>query len=222
LGIEALEATTINDSWQAGDSYEYYMGRWSKVVAELFVDWLSLPSGLKWLDVGCGSGALSEAIITKNIPVEVIAIDQSEGFVRTAQQRLGNQAKCKMDDALSLSFDDTSFNVSVSGQVLNFLSEPEKALGEIRRVTKKGGAVAVYIWDHAGRMEFLKYFWDIAVQLDPNASSLHEGRRFPIASAEELSAAFKRVGFTEVETTSVDVITNFSNFDDYWKPFLGG
>lgn len=222
MGIEALEATTINDSWQAGDSYEYYMGRWSKVVAELFVDWLSLPSGLKWLDVGCGSGALSEAIITKNIPVEVIAIDQSEGFVRTAQQRLGNQAKCKMDDALSLSFDDTSFNVSVSGQVLNFLSEPEKALGEIRRVTKKGGAVAVYIWDHAGRMEFLKYFWDIAVQLDPNASSLHEGRRFPIASAEELSAAFKRVGFTEVETTSVDVITNFSNFDDYWKPFLGG
>ncbi len=212
----------MNDSWQAGDPYEYYMGRWSKLVAELFVDWLSLPSGLRWLDVGCGSGALSEAVITMQNPVEVIAIDQSEDFVSTAQQRLGNMVKCKMGDALSLPLDDTSVNISVSGLVLNFLSEPEKALEEMRRVTKKGGTVAVYIWDYAGGIEFLKYFWDTAVQLNPNASNLHEGRRFPKANAEELSAAFKRTGFAEIETTSVDVITKFSNFDDYWKPFLGG
>jgi len=222
LGVEEPEETTMKDSWRSGDPYEYYMGRWSKLVAELFVDWLSLPPGLSWLDVGCGSGALSEAVITKNNPGEVIAIDQSESFVSTAQQRLGNQAKCKVGDALSLPLDNTSVNVSVSGLVLNFLSEPEKALAEMRRVTNKGGTVAVYIWDYAGRMEFLKYFWDIAVQLNPNASSLHEGRRFPKANAEELSAAFTRVGLAEVETTSVEVTTNFANFDDYWKPFLGG
>lgn len=222
LGVEVTEEITMNDSWQSGDPYEYYMGRWSKLIAELFIDWLALPSGLRWLDVGCGSGALSEAVIIKNNPIEIIAIDQSEGFVRTAQQRLGNQVKCKLGNALSLPLDDKSVNVSVSGLVLNFLSEPEKALGEMRRVTKKGGTVAVYIWDYAGRMDFLNYFWDIAIQLNPNASSLHEGRRFPKANTEELSAAFKRVGFAEVETTSVDIITNFSNFEDYWRPFLGG
>lgn len=212
----------MKDSWQSGDPYEYYMGRWSKLIAELFVDWLALPSGLSWLDVGCGSGALSEAVLSKNNPVEVVAIDQSEGFVHAAQQRLGNRATCKTGNALSLPLDDMSVHVSLSGLVLNFLSEPEIALKEMRRVTKKGGTVAVYIWDYAGKMEFLKYFWDIAVQLNPIADSLHESRRFPEANAEELSAAFKRVGFSDIETTSIDIITNFSDFDDYWKPFLGG
>ncbi len=212
----------MEESWQSGDPYEYYMGRWSKLVAELFVDWLSLPTGLSWLDIGCGSGALSEAVITKNNPDEVIAIDQSENFVSTAQQRLGNQAKCKVGNALSLPLDDASANVTVSGLVLNFLPEPAKALAEMKRVTKKGGTVAVYIWDYAGRMELLKYFWDTAVQLNPNAYSLHESHRFSEANAEELSAAFKRAGFAEVETAPIEVTTKFSDFDDYWKPFLGG
>jgi len=212
----------MKDSWQAGDPYEYFMGRWSRLVAGLFVEWLSLPSGLRWLDVGCGSGALSEAVIRKYNPIEVVAIDQSEGFVRTAQQRLGSRAKCQTGDALSLPLGDASVDASVSGLVLNFLPAPEKALGEMRRVTKKGGTVAVYIWDYAGTMEFLTYFWDLAVQLNPTAASLHEGRRFPNANAEELSAAFQRAGFVDVETTSVDIMTNFSNFDDYWRPFLGG
>ena len=214
--------TTVNDSWQTGDPYEYYMGRWSKRVAELFVDWLSQPSGLRWLDVGCGSGALSEVVLAKNNPVEVIAIDPSEGFVRTAQQRLGNRARCQTGDALSLPLDDASVHASVSGLVLNFLSDPGKALGEMRRVTQKGGAVAVYVWDYTGRMELLKYFWDMAVELNPKAARLHESRRFPEANAEDLIAAFKRSGFSQVETTAVDIMTNFSSFGDYWKPFLGG
>lgn len=90
----------MNDSWQSGDPYEYYMGRWSKLVAELFVDWLSPRSGLRWLDVGCGSGALSEAFINMHNPEAVTAIDQSEGFVSTAQQRLGNKDKCKVGNAI--------------------------------------------------------------------------------------------------------------------------
>jgi len=212
----------MKDLWQSGDPYEYYMGRWSTLVAELFVDWLSLPSGLRWLDVGCGSGALSEAVITKNNPAEVIAIDQSEGFVRAAQQRLGPAVTCKVGNALSLPLSDTSVNVSVSGLMLNFLPDPDSALAEMRRVTKHGGTAAVYIWDYPGKMEFLTYFWDIAVELDRNASHLHEGRRFPEANAEELSAAFTRAGFADVETRPIEVLTRFSDFDDYWKPFLGG
>jgi len=222
LGVKVLEGITMNDSWQSGDPYEYFMGRWSKLAAELFVDWLSLPSGLRWLDVGCGSGALSDAVIAKTNPVEVIAIDQSEGFVKTAQQRLGILAKCKVGDALSLPLDDASVDVSISGLLLNFLPEPERALTEMRRTTKKGGTVAAYIWDYAGKMEFLKYFWDIAVQLNSSASNLHESLRFPNSNAEGLTAVFEHVGFVDVETTSIEIITIFSNFDDYWRPFLGG
>jgi len=212
----------MEDSWLAGGPYEYYMGRWSKLVAESFVDWLSLPAGLRWLDVGCGPGALSEVVVTRTNPGEVIAIDQSEAFVNTARQRLGNRAKCKVGDALSLPLEDATVDVSVSGLVLNFLPEPEKALAEMKRVTRKGGTVAVYIWDYAGKMELLQYFWDTAVELDPSASGLHEGHRFPKANTEELSGAFKRAGLSGIETTGIEVATHFSSIDDYWKPFLGG
>lgn len=212
----------MQDSWQFGDPYEYYMGRWSKRVAEQFVDWLSPKPGRQWLDVGCGSGALSEAIINRGHPKEVVAVDQSEGFVRTAQQRLGTKARCKVGNALSLPLDDASVDIAVSGLVLNFLPEPEKALAEMRRVTRRGGTVAGYVWDYAGKMEFLNRFWDVAVELDPGASELHEGHRFPDANAGQLTDAFKRMGLSEVEATPLEIVTNFIDFDDYWKPFLGG
>lgn len=212
----------MKDSWQSGDSYEYYMGRWSGLVAELFTDWLSPARGLKWLDIGCGSGALSEAIIKRYTPEKVTAIDQSEGFVNTAQKRLGNLAECRVGNALSLPLEDSSVDTTVAGLVLNFIPEPEKALAEMRRVTTVGGTVAVYVWDYAGRMDFLNHFWDIAVEQNPKASSLHEGRRFPESNASGLKETFKRSGFVEVETVPLEINTDFRDFDDYWKPFLGG
>ena len=212
----------MQDLWQSGDPYEYYMGRWSKLIAEQFVDWLNPKSGLKWLDVGCGSGAMSEAIITRHKPEKVIAIDQSEGFVRTAQQRLGPMAICKMGDALSLPVEGESINIAVSGLVLNFLPKPEEAIAEMKRVTVKNGTVAFYIWDYAGKMEFLNHFWNVVVELNPDASHLHEGHRFPDANAEQLIGIFTRAGFSNVETVPIEIVTNFIDFDDYWKPFLGG
>lgn len=212
----------MQDAWQSGDPYEYYMGRWSKLIAEQFVDWLSPKPGREWLDIGCGSGALSEAIINRHDPKAVIAIDQSEGFVRTAQQRLGSNASCKVGNALSIPLDSASVDIAVSGLVLNFIPEPEKALAEMLRVTRKGGTVAVYIWDYAGKMEFLNSFWDTAVELDPGAAALHEGRRFSDASAEQLIGVFSRAGFTEIEAAALEIVTRFADFDDYWNPMLGG
>ncbi|MCB9079601.1 MAG: class I SAM-dependent methyltransferase [Anaerolineaceae bacterium] len=117
----------MKDAWQAGDPYEYYMGRWSKLVAETFVEWVSPQAGLRWLDVGCGSGALSEAVITRAKPASVIAVDQSAGFVTTAQARLGAQATCKVGDALALPVEDASIDIVVSGLVLNL--SPNQRLG---------------------------------------------------------------------------------------------
>jgi len=212
----------MHDSWQSGDPYEYFMGRWSKLVAEQFVDWLSPEPGLNWLDLGCGSGALSEAIINRHNPASVIALDQSEGFVATAQQRLGNRAICKVGNALSLPLEDESINIAVSGLVLNFIPEPEKALAEMRRVTHPNGTVGVYVWDYPGKMEFLRYFWDAAAQLNPDASALHEGHRFSGVNADYLVDLFDHVGFSEVDVAPLEIETKFSDFNDYWDPFLGG
>jgi ubiquinone/menaquinone biosynthesis C-methylase UbiE len=212
----------MQDLWTSGDPYEYYMGRWSKLVADQFVDWLLPKTGCKWLDVGCGTGSLSAAIINRYNPETVISIDQSEGFIRTAQRRLGNKAICKVGNALSLPLDDSSIDISVSGLVLNFISEPEKALAEMKRVTRKGGTTAVYIWDYSGKMEFLNYFWDVAVELNPRILHLHEGHRFSDSNAEKLLDFFGQAGFSKLETTPLEINMNFNSFDEYWKPFLGG
>lgn len=211
----------MKDSWQSGDPYEYYMGRWSKLVAEKFVDWLSPQQALNWLDLGCGSGALSEAIINGAKPASVVAIDQSEGFVQTTQKRLGARVRCKVGDAMSLPLDDGTLNMAVSGLVLNFIPAPEKALAEMRRVTTQQGTVAVYVWDYAGKMEFLNTFWDAATKLNPGAADLHERRRFGDTNAEQLRKSFTQAGFSDIETTSLEIVTRFVDFDDYWQPFLG-
>jgi ubiquinone/menaquinone biosynthesis C-methylase UbiE len=212
----------MKDSWESGDPYEYYMGRWSRLVAQSFVDWLSPSSGLNWLDIGCGSGALSQIVINNHKPAALTAIDQSEGFVQIAQKRLGSQAQCRVGNALSLQLGDSSVDITVSGLVLNFIPEPEKALSEMIRVTSAGGTIAGYIWDYAGKMDLLRYFWDAAVELKPEALSLHESRRFRDSNAATLQWLFESVGLVDIETSSFEITTRFRDFDDYWKPFLGG
>jgi ubiquinone/menaquinone biosynthesis C-methylase UbiE len=200
LGEIHLEEASMKDSWQSGDPYEYYMGRWSSLVARSFIDWLSPSSGLKWLDAGCGSGVLSEAVINNYSPAALTAVDQSEGFVKIAEKRLGSLANCRVGNVLALPLEDSSVQVTVSGLVLNFISDPENALSEMRRVTTHGGTVAVYIWDYAGKMDFLKHFWDAAIALDPTASHLHEGHRFPDSTAKALKELFENTGFVDTET----------------------
>ncbi len=212
----------MKDFWETSDSYEYYMGRWSRLVAESFIDWLSSSYGLIWLDIGCGTGALSEVIFNNNEPAVLTAIDQSEDFVKTVQKKLGSVVHCRVGDALSLPLADASVNIAVSGLVLNFIPEPERALSEMKRVTDAGGTVAVYIWDYAGKMDFLSHFWDAAGDIESEALSLQESKRFPDSNAGELKRLFEKVGFEDIETTAIEITAHFRDFYDYWKPFLGG
>jgi len=173
----------MKDSWQSGDSYEYFMGRWSIIVAESFLDWLSPHPGLKWLDVGCGSGAISEIVINNYSPLNLTAIDQSVGFVKIAKKRLGRLADCSVGNALALPLNDSSVHIAISGLVLNFITDPEKVLSEMKRVTVNGGIVAAYIWDYAGKMDFLRHFWDTVIEMDQDSLYLHEANRFQNSTA---------------------------------------
>jgi ubiquinone/menaquinone biosynthesis C-methylase UbiE len=217
-----MDGTDKKDSWQTGDPYEYFMGRWSSLAAQRFLDWLSPDHGLKWLDVGCGSGALSEAAVQGFKPKKVLAIDQSEGFVLTAHRRLGIKAVCKVGNALDLPIKDNSVDLTVSGLVLNFIPHVGNALAEMKRVTVDGGTVAIYVWDYAGKMDFLQIFWEAAAELRNEASALNEAKRFSGWKPEVLSKTFSDAGFVQVITTPIEIATHFADFADYWEPFLGG
>ncbi|MGB8314775.1 MAG: class I SAM-dependent methyltransferase [Aestuariivirga sp.] len=213
-----------HDAWQAGDSYDAYMGRWSKRIAPRFLDWLGLPSGLKWLEVGCGTGALSAAILARCNPKSLISLDQSEGFVAKARANVPDRrATFQVGDAQALDEESASREVVVSALVLNFVPDREKALAEMKRVACHGGTIAFYVWDYPGRgVEFMRAFWDAAVALDPNAINLTENNRFPFCTPEALSALAAGAGLTSVEHSKIEIPTVFSDFEDYWHPFTLG
>ena len=209
--------------WAAGDAYEPYIGRWSRLVAREFVAWLGVAGGAAWLDVGCGTGALSLPVLATADPAAVLGLDPSAGFVAHARARLaGPRARFAVADARALPLAAARFDVTVSGLVLNFVPDPATALAEMTRVTRAGGRVAAYVWDYAGRMELMRRFWEAAAALDPAAASLDEGRRFPICRPEPLARLFGDAGLAEVEVRPIEVPTRFRDFDDYWTPFLGG
>ena len=210
----------VTGTWEHGEDYERYVGRWSTRVARVFLDWLGLPPGLRWLDVGSGTGALTAEILDRCAPASVVGVEPSEGFLADAKQRLGGRAELQRGDAASLPLPDASVDATVSGLVLNFVRDPRGAVAEAKRVTRRGGAVAAYVWDYVGHMQLMRYFWDAAVELDPDAPD--EGTRFPISDPGRLEELFAGAGLTGPHARSIDVPTTFTGFDDYWTPFLGG
>lgn len=217
-----MSTTHVSDRWERGSPYEQYIGRWSRRLAPLFLSWLNLPAGGRWLDVGCGTGALSAAILDHCSPSTLVGIEPSDGFLGLAVENLGARARFLTGTAAALPLDGAACDVVVSGLVLNFLPSLPAALSEMVRVTAPGGTIAAYVWDYAEGMEIIRYFWDAATSIDPAAAQLHEGARFAVCKPAALRAAFRDAGLTNVDTTPLEVMAEFVDFEDYWRPFLGG
>jgi len=217
------DADRRGDRWTAGDAYEPYVGRWSRLVGAEFLDWLAVPADARWLDVGCGTGALSEAVLTHAAPRELVAVDAAGPFVEFAQHRLHDpRVRVRLGNAQDLPFEDGEFDAAISGLMLNFVVDPGQAATEMKRAVRRGGTVAAYVWDYPGEMQLMRRFWDAAVLLDPAARNLDEGRRFPLCRHERLAALWHDAGITDTASRAIDVPTVFGDFDDYWTPFLGG
>lgn len=210
------------ETWRTGGAYERYVGRWSRRVAVDFLAWLDVPAGSDWGDVGCGTGALVEQILLTAEPQSVYAIDRSRGFVKEAQGKIvDSHARFAMADVTSLPWKKESFDVAVSGLVLNFVPDPVAMVNEMVRVTRPGGRLAAYVWDYSGGMEMMRYFWDVAVELNPEDAALDQAERFPLCQPEPLKMLFHHAGLTALEVRAIDIPTVFRDFDEYWTPFLG-
>jgi SAM-dependent methyltransferase len=209
------------DVWALGDAYEPYVGRWSRLVAVDVLSRLAQPGGLSWLDVGCGTGAVTSTILGHAAPAEVVGVDPSEGFLAHAR-RSNPTAAFEVGSATDLPFVDGRFDVALSGLVLNFVPDPARAAAEMARVTRPGGTVAAYVWDYADGMRMIRLFWGAAVDLDAGAAAVDEGLRFPLCHPDPLRELLQGAGLADVAVDPVDVPTRFADFDDFWSPFLGG
>jgi len=217
-----VDQNRVSDTWERGSPYEQYVGRWSRQVAPLFLSWLNVPSSQRWLDVGCGTGALCAAIMDGCSPSAVAGVEPSEGFLKTAKENLAGRAVLYQGSATAIPLGDASVDVVVSGLVLNFVQDPRAALLEMSRVTGKGGTIGAYVWDYAGKMELMRFFWDAAIEFDEDATKLDEGVRFALCHPETLGTLFTSAGLGEIDVEAIDIPTPFASFDDYWRPFLGG
>ncbi|RUQ99081.1 class I SAM-dependent methyltransferase [Labedella endophytica] len=207
--------------WSDAESYEPYIGRWSRLVAREFVAWLGLPPGARWLETGCGTGPLTSEILRVANPGSVVASDPSETYIAHARSTVDDsRVAFAVGRAEALSADDASVDAAVSGLVLNFVDDPSAALVEAVRVTRPGGVVGAYIWDYAGEMWSIRHFWDTATLLDPVARRRHEGRRFASWMPDELAHRFRAAGLVDIELHPIDITTVYADFDDYWSPLL--
>jgi SAM-dependent methyltransferase len=197
-----------------GAAYERMMGAWSRLAGEIFLDWLAPRPGLKWIDVGCGNGAITELIVTGNAPAEVQGIDPSDGQLAYARTRSGTQmAQFRNGDAMALPFAAGSFDVAIMALVIFFVPEPAKGVAEMVRVVAPGGSVAAYAWDMAGGGFPLQ-----PVQTELKAMGFSPLRP-PSADAskiEILQELWTDAGLVDVETRRIDVQRSFVDFDDFW------
>jgi SAM-dependent methyltransferase len=199
-----------------GAAYERHMGRWSRLAGTAFLDWLKLPRGLSWLDVGCGNGAFSELLTECCPPSALHGIDPSESQIAFARTReLLKRADLRVGDAQSLPFDNQSFDVAAMALVILFVPDPPLAISEMARVVRPGGWVTSYMWDiPAGGLP--------SHPIIEALSSLGLGERGPykagrLFSHGELETAWEQAGLTDVETCRIDIETTYTDIDDLWE-----
>jgi SAM-dependent methyltransferase len=211
------------DRWTSGADYDQWMGRWSRLLAHEFLKWLRLPAGLQWIDVCCGSGIVTEAIVEGCAPEKIAAVDASSAQIEFARpHRAHPNVTFEVADAMALPFEDASFDAAVCGLGLNYFPDPSRGVAEMRRVTRAGGTIAAYVWDYADGAKFLREFWDAAAIVDKDGSSFDQARRFPACTPNGLRRHFESADLSDLAVHELNIVTHFSSFDLYWSPLLTG
>jgi SAM-dependent methyltransferase len=211
------------DRWAGGAAYDSWIGGLSRRVAPVFVAWLDVPSGRHWLDVGCGTGALSGTILATADPASVLGVDPSASFLDRARALNPDaRARFEVGSADALPVPEGTIDGAVAGLVLNFVPDVARALAEMQRVTAAGGRIGAYVWDYADGMEVIRRYWEAAATVDPAGVAAVGAELFPICEAGALAAAFREAGLQHVEGRAIEVAADYAGFDDYWAGLLSG
>jgi SAM-dependent methyltransferase len=206
--------------FEDGGAYERYMGAWSQLAGAAFLDWLALARGLRWLDVGCGTGAFTEMVIDRCEPASITGVDPSEAQLTFARSRLASRgAQFEMASAMALPFADDAFDVAVMPLVIFFVTEPAVGVAEMARVVAPGGTVAAYAWDMPGggfpyadvQAELRSMGFEVPREPSPDASRL-----------DTMRDLWSGAGLVDVETRAIAVQRTFDSFDHYWMTIIGG
>jgi len=212
-----------HDKWADGDAYEAYVGRWSRLIGDKFLTSLEPVQGGRWLDLGCGTGALTSQILEHWSPQSVIGVEPSDDFLAIANDQFNDSlVEFRRGNGDQIPVSDKTIDYAVSGFVLNFVDDGPNTLKELIRTVTPGGTVAAYVWDYAGHVQFMRYFWNAAISVNPSDREKDEGVRFPICRPEPLRSLFEGAGLHQVTVNAIDIPTPFDNFTEYWTPFLSG
>ncbi|MEI8153148.1 MAG: methyltransferase domain-containing protein [Hyphomicrobiales bacterium] len=197
-----------------GQAYERLMGRWSRLAGDIFLDWLALPKGLRWLDIGCGNGAFTEAIMAHGAPAETVGIDPSEGQLAYARNRPGAKgAQFRVAGAQELPFADNSFDAATMALVISFVPDPLQAVREMARVVRPGGSIAAYMWDFPGGGLPLEPIQAVLRSMGaPNVNP----PGYEASRQDRMRAIWAQAGLQAVETRVIRIRLHYSSFDDFW------
>ena len=201
------------------ESYDAFMGRYSRPLAVQFADFAGVAAGQRALDVGCGPGALTGELVRRLGHEKVAACDPSEKFIAACAER-NPGVDVRPGSAEKVPFDDGRFDVALSQLVLHFVSDPAGAGAELQRVVRAGGTVAGCVWDFAEGMEMLHAFWEAALTLDPDAPAEQRVMRF--GTAGELSLWLSDSGMEGITETALRVSSTYRDFDELWAGFTAG
>ena len=205
----------IQIRYDDGVAYERMMGTWSRAAGEIFLDWLAPARGLRWIDVGCGSGAFTELLVERCAPVGVEGIDPSEAQLSFARARpVGQIAKFHRGDALALPFSNARFDAAVMALVIFFVPDPAAGVAEMARVVCPGGTVAAYVWDMPGGGHPLEL---MHTEMNAMGFTAPWPPRSDITSLEALRRLWSDAALYKIESREITVQRTFADFEDYWK-----
>jgi SAM-dependent methyltransferase len=204
------------------EGYERFMGRWSRLLAPAYISFAGIRDGERILDVGTGTGSVASTLAAAVPSSEIVGIDPSEAFIAYARTRSeSDRVRFEVGDAQALQHKGASFDQTMSLLVMNFVPDHQKAIGEMRRVTRPGGVVSACVWDYNAGMEMLRFFWDEVVALDP-AMEPKDERHMKLSREGQLGALWRKAGLTEVQERGLTIEQTYASFADYWTPFLKG
>jgi ubiquinone/menaquinone biosynthesis C-methylase UbiE len=201
--------------FDAAEDYERVMGRWSRAIGERFLEWLAPANGLRWLDVGCGTGAFTQLILKQCAPKAVAAVDPAPAQIEHARKQMP-QADFRVADATALPFGDDEFDVVASALVVNFIPDRSAAFREMHRVLRHDGTVSAYLWDRRPGEDHSPHV-PMENGLRAIGAEVLRPPTAPEATADGARAALEQAGFADIAITHIDAQVAFRDFNDYWQ-----